>query len=230
MDKAGVENLFDNISYRYDLTNFYISLGIEKYWRKKFAAQISGKEKSVLDACCGTGISTAIICRKVSADAKVFGVDFAGEMLEIARQKLGRQYTNVTFITGDAVDLNFEDNSFDIITIVFGIRNILNREKALKEFFRVSKPNGKLVIMELSYPRSALIKKLYNIYMNFIMVNLGGLITRNRNAYKYLVQTIRDFPQADIFSKTIQLCGWSEVAATGLTLDTCTIYTAIALK
>ncbi len=152
-------------------------------------------------------------------------------MLEIARQKLGRQYTNVTFITGDAVDLNFEDNSFDIITIVFGIRNILNREKALKEFFRVSKPNGKLVIMELSYPRSALMKKLYNIYMNFIMVNLGGLITRNRECIQvHFVQTIRDFPQADIFSKTIQSCGWSEVAAAGLTLDTCTIYTAIALK
>ena len=124
MDKNGVENLFDDISFRYDLTNFYISLGIEKYWRKKFAAKISGTEKSALDVCCGTGISTAIICRKVSADAKVFGIDFAGEMLEIARQKLGRQYANVTFLTGDAVDLNFEDNSFDAITIVFGIRNI----------------------------------------------------------------------------------------------------------
>src|SRR3972149_10362516 len=118
MDKAGAATLFDNISYRYDLTNFYISLGIEKYWRKRFAARISGKEKSALDACCGTGISTAIICRKVSADAKVFGVDFAGEMLEIARQKPGRQYTNVTFITGDAVDLNFEDNTYTVITLV----------------------------------------------------------------------------------------------------------------
>jgi demethylmenaquinone methyltransferase/2-methoxy-6-polyprenyl-1,4-benzoquinol methylase len=230
MDKAGVENLFDNISYRYDLTNFYISLGIEKYWRKKFAAKISGNEKSALDVCCGTGISTAIICRKVSADAKVFGVDFADEMLEIARQKLGRLYTNVTFLPGDAVDLNFADNSFDIITIVFGIRNIFDREKALKEFFRVSKPNGKLVIMELSYPRNALIKKLYNIYMNLIMVNLGGLITGNRNAYKYLVQTIKDFPKAAVFSKIIQSSGWSAVTTAGLTLGTCAIYTAIAVK
>lgn len=230
MDKAGVENLFNNISYRYDLTNFYISLGIEKYWRKKFANQISGRENSALDACCGTGRSTAIICRKVSASTKVFGIDFSDEMLEIARQKLGRRYTNVTFITGDAADLKFEDNSFDIITIVYGIRNILDREKALKEFFRISKPNGKLVIMELSYPRNVFIKKMYNIYMNFIMINIGGLITGNRNAYKYLVQTIRGFPQMDIFSKIIQSCGWEEVTATGLTLGTCTIYTAIAQK
>ncbi|MCL4417302.1 MAG: bifunctional demethylmenaquinone methyltransferase/2-methoxy-6-polyprenyl-1,4-benzoquinol methylase UbiE [Actinobacteria bacterium] len=230
MDKTRVENLFDDISSRYDLTNLYISLGIEKYWRKKFAAQISGREKSALDVCCGTGISTAIICRKVSSDAKVFGVDFAGEMLEIAKQKLGKQYANATFMTGDAIDLNFDDNSFDLITIVFGVRNILDREKALKEFFRVAKPNGKLIIMELSYPRNMLMKKLYNIYMNFIMVNLGGLITGNRNAYKYLVRTIRDFPRVDIFSKTIQSCGWSKVTAAGLTFGTCTIYTASALK
>jgi len=230
MDKAGVEHLFDNISYRYDLTNFYISLGFEKYWRKEFAAKINGKEKSAMDACCGTGISTAIICRKVSSDARVFGVDFADEMLEIARQRIGQKCANVTFITGDVTDLNFEDNFFDVITVVFGIRNILNREKALKEFFRVSKPDGKLVIMELSYPRNALIKKLYNIYMNLIMVNLGGLITRNRNAYKYLVQTIKNFPQTDIFSKTIQSCGWSNIITKELTFGTCTVYMATALK
>jgi len=230
MDKAGVENLFDDISYRYDMTNFYISLGIEKYWRKKFADQISGRENSALDACCGTGRSTAIICRKVSEQARVFGVDFSGEMLEIARQKLGNKFKNVTFITGDAADLNFDDNSFDIVTIVYGIRNILNREKALKEFFRVAKPNAKLVVMELGYPRSVLIRKLYNIYMNFIVVNLGGLITRNMDAYRYLIQTIRDFPKVDIFTKTIQSCGWSEVSAAELTLGTCIIYTAIAIK
>ena len=230
MDKAGVENLFDNISYRYDVTNFYISIGIEKYWRKKFGAKISGIEKAALDICCGTGISTSIICRKVSAGAKVFGVDFADEMLEIARQKLGRQYANVTFLKGDATELDFADNSFDIITIVFGIRNIFDREKALKELFRVSKPNGKLVIMELSYPQNVLIKKLYNIYVNLVMVNLGGLITGHKNAYKYLVQTIKDFPKAAVFSRTIQSCGWSDVTTAELTLNTCTIYTAIAVK
>jgi len=106
MDKAGVENLFDNISYRYDMTNFYISLGIEKYWRKKFAAQISGKRKFSTGCLLRTGRSTAIICRKVSAQARVFGVDFSDEMLEIARQKLGDQFKNVIFIAGDAADLN----------------------------------------------------------------------------------------------------------------------------
>jgi demethylmenaquinone methyltransferase/2-methoxy-6-polyprenyl-1,4-benzoquinol methylase len=230
MNKSEVENLFDNISSRYDLTNFYTSLGIEKYWRKKFAAKICGHEKSALDACCGTGMSTSIICRKVSANAKVFGVDFADEMLEIARQKLGRQYENVSFITSDAADLNFKDNSFDIITIVFGIRNIMDREKALKEFFRVSKPDGRLVIMELSNPENTFIKKLYNIYMNLVLVNLGGLITGNRNAYRHLVRTIKDFPSSAAFSKTIQSCGWSDVDSAVLTLGTCTIYTAIAEK
>lgn len=230
MDKTGVEELFDNISLRYDLTNFYISLGFEKYWRKKFAALISGKEKSALDVCCGTGISTDIICRKVSPGAKVFGVDFADEMLQIARKNHGRKYRNVTFITGDASQLDFEDNSFDMITIVFGIRNIFDREKALREFLRVSKPGGKLIIMELSYPQNALVKKFYDIYVNFIAVNLGALITRNRNAYRYLIRSIRDFPGPDVFCKTIESCGWRNVSFETLTLGTCTIFTATAIN
>ena len=140
INKTGVKNLFNNISGRYDLTNIFISLGIVKYWRKRFSDKILGKEKAVLDACCGTGISTSLIKKKLSHDAKIFGIDFAPEMLEIAKNKFGTLHPDMTFTNGDVTELEFPDDYFDLITIVFGIRNIFDREKALREFLELQNP------------------------------------------------------------------------------------------
>ena len=226
INKTGVKNLFNNISGRYDLTNIFISLGIVKYWRKKFSDKISGKEKAVLDACCGTGISTSLIQKKLSYDAKIFGIDFAPEMLEIAKNKFRALHTDLTFTNGDVTELEFPNDYFDLITIVFGIRNIINREKALKEFLRVAKPGAQFVCMEFNYPKNLTMRKIYDFYMDFIIVNLGGLITGEKNAYRYLVKSIREFPDSDEFSRLIESCGWSGVKAENLTFSTCTIYSA----
>lgn len=226
VNKTGVKNLFNNISGRYDLTNDFISLGIVRYWRKKFSDKIIGTEKIVLDACCGTGISTSVIQKKVSRNAKIFGVDFSPEMLEVAKNKLGALYPNMTFTNGDVTELEFPNDYFDLITIVFGIRNIINREKALKEFLRVAKPGAQFVCMEFNYPKTQPMRKIYDFYMDFVVVNLGGLITGERKAYSYFVKTIRKFPFQDEFSRFIESCGWVDVKAETLTLSTCTIYTA----
>ncbi len=226
INKTGVKNLFNNISGRYDLTNDFISLGIVRYWRKRFSDKIPGKEKVVLDACCGTGISTSLIQKRAGRDAKIFGIDFAPEMLEIAKNKFGALHPNITFTNGDVTELEFPDDYFDLITIVFGIRNISDREKALKEFLRAAKPGARFICMEFNYPKNLAMRKIYDFYMDFIIVNLGGLITGGKNAYRYLVKSIREFPCQDEFSKLIESCGWSDVKAEILTFSTCTIYSA----
>jgi demethylmenaquinone methyltransferase/2-methoxy-6-polyprenyl-1,4-benzoquinol methylase len=258
MEKQNVENLFNNISGKYDIANYFISLGIEKYWRRKFSEYISTDASHILDACCGTGISTLNIINKLKDNkfknkkkknkkqtnevVYIFGVDFSEEMLSVARQRFLRNnlkyksYKNqgnyqadfkIEFKQGDVTDSDFQDNYFDIITIVFGIRNVINRAKALKEFFRITKPGGRLIIMEFNFPQNPLFRKIYSFYMNKILVNIGGFITKNKKAYQYLVETIRKFPSTDEFASLIKSAGWSDVKAEKLSLETCTIFSAV---
>jgi demethylmenaquinone methyltransferase/2-methoxy-6-polyprenyl-1,4-benzoquinol methylase len=236
MEKQNVEQLFDNISPRYDTANFFTSLGLEKYWRRKFAKHINGSEKYVLDACCGTGISTLNINSRIkSSSTQITGMDFSEDMLLVARQRLAKinfkpgikTNPDIKFIQGDVSDLGFKDDYFDLITIVFGIRNVVDRKKVLEEFFRVSKPGGRLIIMEFNFPKKPLLRRLYSFYMNRILVNIGGAITKNKNAYSYLVKTIKAFPSVEDFSSLISSAGFSDVAAEKLTMETCTIFSAL---
>ena len=236
MAKQNVEQLFDNISAKYDIANYFTSLGLEKYWRRKFSRHVIGNEKFILDACCGTGISTLNIIKKIKNNsAQITGIDFSEDMLSVARQRLSKINSKpqnlanpgTNFIQGDASDLDFKDDYFDLITIVFGIRNVVDRKKALEEFFRVAKPGGRLIIMEFNFPKNPLVRKLYSFYMNRILVNIGGAITKNKNAYKYLVNTIKDFPNVKDFSALISSAGFSGVTAERLTMGTCTIFSAL---
>ena len=233
MEKKNIENLFDNISKKYDIANFFTSLGIEKYWRRKFTKHIIGNEKYVLDACCGSGISTLNIVNKVKGSStQITGIDFSEEMLQVARQRVQaitqkQGMPEIKFGTGDVCELDCADSYFDLVTIVFGIRNVVDRAKALKEFYRVMRIGGKLVIMEFNYPKKPMLRKLYSFYMDRILVNIGGAITKNKNAYRYLVKTIKDFPTVEDFSTLIASAGFSDITAEKLTMDTCTIFTAL---
>ena len=236
MEKQNVEQLFDNISAKYDIANYFTSLGLEKYWRRKFARHIIGNEKYILDACCGTGISTLnIISRIKNSSVQITGIDFSEDMLAVARHRLVKinvkpentANPGIKFIQGDVSSLGFKDDFFDLITIVFGIRNVVDRKKALKEFFRVTKPGGRLIIMEFNFPQKPIYRKLYSFYMNRILVNIGGAITKNKNAYIYLIKTIKDFPSVNDFSSLIASAGFSDVRVEKLTMGTCTIFSAL---
>jgi len=287
MKEQYVESLFDKISYRYDIANFFISFGLEKYWRKKFINYINSNLNYILDACCGTGISTLNILNKLKKSklisekldlnkninekinkktiniknkafddvVYIFGIDFSEQMLSIAKNRFTRfskfnrtndskkQINNINsnqiifkknniefkvqFKQGDVTNLNFPDNYFDLITIVFGIRNVLDRDKALKEFFRIAKPGGKLIIMEFNYPQKILIRRVYDFYMSKILVNIGGFITKNKKAYIYLVNTIKNFPSINNFKNTIANAGWSDIKIEKLSFETCTIFSSI---
>ncbi|MDD3520981.1 MAG: bifunctional demethylmenaquinone methyltransferase/2-methoxy-6-polyprenyl-1,4-benzoquinol methylase UbiE [Actinomycetota bacterium] len=234
MKDKKVKKIFNNISLRYDLANFFISFGIERYWRVKFLKMISGSEKRILDACCGTGYSTIAVAGRLKNEAALYGIDFSSEMLEIARLKSKKFLSNtnkhpgvrIRFQENDVTYLDFNNNYFDLITIVFGIRNVEYREKAIKEFYRMSSEKGKLLIMEFNYPKNKFIRKFYDFYLNYVISNIGAMITGNKKAYSYLAQSIKNFPDPDKFSRTIKESGWKILKVCPMTFGICTIYYA----
>ncbi len=235
MQDKKVRKIFNSISFRYDLANFFISLGIERYWRSRFLKMISGCEKKILDACCGTGYSTFGIAGRIKNDGIIYGVDFSSEMLEIARLKSERHLSSaareqnmiIRFMEGDVTCLDFEDNYFDFITVVFGIRNVKDRKKALEEFYRISSDKSRLLIMEFNYPQNKFIRKIYDFYLAFIMSNLGAIITGNKEAYSYLAESIKNFPDVISFCTLIREAGWKILKVRPMTFALCTIYFAI---
>ncbi len=234
MQEQKVRKIFNSISLRYDLANFFISLGIEKYWRFRFLKMVSGNESKILDACCGTGNSTISLAKKLKNDAEIYGIDFSAEMLEIARKKTQRYLSKKTgypkieinFLESDAESIDIKNSYFDLITIVFGIRNVPDREKTLKEFHRLTREKGRLLILEFNYPQNRFVKSLYGFYLKYIMCNLGAIISGNRHAYTYLMKSIKNFPDSENFSLLIKDSGWKVLKVMSMTFGICTVYFA----
>lgn len=230
MDSNKVKGIFDHISEKYDRTNFVISLGLEAYWRKKFRTFIKPHYKKILDACCGTGRSTFSIWVSTNKLSTIYGIDLSKKMLDIARIKYLPYLENLFFKPMDASNLDFDNNFFDAVTIVFGIRNITNRKKALKEFYRVAKNGGKIICMEFGTPEKGLLSFFYNIYLKYILVNLGTLLTRKRSAYKYLVKTIKNFPSPEKFAGLMAECGWEDIEIHEMNFGICNIFIGYKAK
>lgn len=222
MNKDKVREFFDSISEKYDITNSIISLGLESIWRRHFLRKINGFDSRVLDICCGTGTSTYQIWLK-NRKAIVSGIDFSDGMIDIAKSKY-RENINLVFYPGDASNLDFKDNAFDCITIVFGIRNILKREKALREFYRVTKHSGRIIILEFNNIEKGFFSYLFRFYLNRIMPFIGGFITGDRWAYRYLARTIKEFPDHKRFKRLMENAGWKSVQHLPLTCGICNIF------
>jgi len=241
MDSKKVENIFDSISAKYDRANTFISLGIEKYWRKRFNSFVNGSEKNILDACCGTGVSTLDIWAKNGYKADIIGADFSAEMLQVAEKRFDKIFKNkkvrnistrlaetgsYAFKETDITKTAFKDNTFDLVTMLFGIRNITDRQKALFELYRITAPGGRLMIMEFCFPQKRLFSKLYGFYLKRIMVNMGAMFTKNRDAYMHLAESIKNFLQPESFALLIGSCGWKNVKYLNMTMGACIIYIA----
>ena len=223
MNKDKVSELFDSISGKYDITNSIISLGLESIWRRQFLRRINSSDSRILDICCGTGTSTYQIWLKAGS-ARVSGIDFSDGMIDIAKSKY-KENTELVFYSSDASDLDFADNAFDCITIVFGIRNILKRKKALKEFYRVTKHSGMIIILEFNYIEKGSFSYLFRFYLSRIMPFVGGFITGDRWAYRYLAGTIKEFPDPENFKRLMENAGWESVQHLPLTMSICNIFT-----
>src|SRR5699024_3381069 len=187
-----IQTIFNTISKDYDQMNDIISFKQHDIWRKKTMAEIFlHDDDRVLDLCCGTGDWT-IQLAEVNKNVDVTGLDFSENMLAVAKDKVAH-FENIKLIQGDAMELPFDDNSFDLITIGFGLRNLPNYKQALIEVFRVLKPGGQFVILETSNPNNNVIPKLFNIYFAKIRSLFGQVVAKSGEEYKWLYESTRDF-------------------------------------
>ncbi len=224
--KEQVERMFDSISGRYDFLNRSLSLGIDVYWRKKMVAKLKKDQpQSILDIATGTA-DVAISLRKLGPK-NIVGLDLSEKMLEVGREKIRKRDLSglIQLVKGDSEQLPYPNDSFDAITVAFGVRNFENLKQGLAEMCRVVKPGGKVVILEFSRPRIFPIKQLYDFYFRYFCPWWGKLISKDSAAYTYLYDSVNAFPEGDDFMKIAKSAGFSIVTSERLSFGIVSLYT-----
>lgn len=227
--KAQVERMFDTIAPRYDLLNRALSLGIDVSWRKRALRYLQGTPvNDLLDVATGTA-DVALLAAQILKPGRIVGIDIANQMLDFGRKKIAlRGLENViTLETGDSENLRFDANSFDAVTVAFGVRNFENLEKGLAEMLRVLRPGGRVVILEFSRPRLFPFKQLYNAYFKYVLPLIGRLTSRDMRAYAYLYESVQAFPEGEALLNILTRTGYSQPHCERLTLGICSVYTAL---
>jgi demethylmenaquinone methyltransferase / 2-methoxy-6-polyprenyl-1,4-benzoquinol methylase len=226
---AAIAGMFDAIARRYDLLNGVLSGGLDRYWRARAVRTLglSGRETAV-DVCTGTADVVRALARSGRA-ARVIGVDFAGEMLRIGRQKLRRAETGAPafLVRGDATCLPLADAMAGGLTIAFGIRNVQEPERALRECWRVLRRDGRLAILEFGNPRLPGFRQVYQWYFRHVLPRVGRLISRHEEAYTYLPTSVTLWTSPRAFCALLETAGFGQVRVRSLTFGTVNLYTAV---
>ena len=223
-----VEEMFDHIAHSYDQLNTTLSVGIDKLWRRKAIKTLQAyRPQRLLDVATGTGDFAILACRKLKPQ-QIIGIDISEGMMAVGRKKVEQAglETVIRFKREDCTALSFDAESFDAITVAFGVRNFDGLDKGLKEMHRVLKQGGRLVILELSSPTRFPMKQLYRFYSKTVMRWVGRLISKDDSAYTYLPQSIEACPQGGQMAGIIHRAGFEEVKYEQLTFGICTLYTA----
>ena len=225
--KQQVTHMFDTISEKYDRLNRVITLGIDLRWRKKvIQLTMENNPQRVLDVATGTGDLAIALAEK--GQAQITGLDISPGMLEVGKQKvqdkqLGKQ---IDMIIGDSEEIPFEDNTFDAVTVAFGVRNFEELEAGLKEIQRVLKPGGKLVILETSVPSKAFFRTGYRLYCKNYLPLVARFMSRDERAYSYLTESAEQFPHGEAFNNILAKSGFIDIENIPQTFGAATIYTA----
>ena len=223
--KEEVAEMFDNISERYDFLNHFLSLGIDKLWRKKAIKLLKPlRPKKIIDLATGTG-DFAIEALKLNPD-QVVGVDISNGMLEQGRIKMKKRGVDniISMEYGDSEDLPFEDGTFDALTVGFGVRNYENLEKGLGEMLRVLNEGGMAVILEFSKPKKFPVKQVFGFYSKYIIPLLGKSISKDASAYSYLPESVQAFPEGQAFKEILEKVGYRDVRSKLVSGGIATIY------
>lgn len=226
--KDEVAEMFDNISKRYDFLNHFLSLGIDKIWRRKAVNELKEVDpKRILDLATGTG-DFAIASLRLKPQ-EIVGMDISEGMLEVGRQKMKKRKFDdiITMKYGDSENLPFEDNYFDALTVGFGVRNYENLNKGLSEMLRVVRPGGKIVILEFSKPKRFPIKQYYAFHSKYIIPFFGKRISKDEKAYAYLPESVAAFPEGMAFENILKELGYKSVKSRLVSGGIATIYSGL---
>ncbi len=220
--------MFDGIAPDYDRLNHLMSLGVDRSWRRRALREIitPGQPQRLLDIACGTGDFSLAQARRMHPDSHITGLDLSEGMLAVMREKVAKAGLDgrISCEQGDCEQMRFADGSFDCATIAFGIRNFAHREAALEEILRVLKPGGRLVILELSVPENKLLRWAYNLYFMHFVPWIGGLVSGDKAAYKYLPASVQAFPGRREWTATMERCGYANVRHRAFTFGLCRMY------
>ena len=226
-----VEAMFDGIAPTYDFLNHALSMGIDRGWRRK-AVEALGKyaPKRVLDIATGTG-DFAILLGKMLNPKQIIGADISEGMMEVARRKVAAlanelQGTEISFQKEDCLRLTFPAGSFDAVTVAYGVRNFQDLDAGLSEMYRVLKPGGHLLIVELATPPHFPMRQLFWLYAHVVMPFVGWVVSRDSRAYSYLPATMEAFPQGEVMEGVLQKAGFGSVQWRRFTFGICTMYIA----
>jgi demethylmenaquinone methyltransferase/2-methoxy-6-polyprenyl-1,4-benzoquinol methylase len=227
--KEQVADMFNNISKTYDFLNHFLSLGIDIIWRKKAINELKKDQpKLILDVATGTG-DFAFEALSILKPEKIIGVDISQGMLDIAQQKIAKRGLGDRFEVklGDSEKLPFDANTFDAVTVAYGVRNFENLELGLDDIHRVLKPGGKAVVLEFSKPKVFPVKQLYKFYFNYITPGIGKLFSKDSRAYTYLPESVAVFPDGETFKALMDKIGFKNTKCRPLAFGICSIYTGV---
>ena len=226
--KEQVAEMFNNIAPNYDFLNHFLSFGTDKIWRRKAIRLLMKQVPSdILDVATGTG-DFAIESLKTGAK-KIIGIDISEEMLSVGRSKIKALGLDdrILLYLGDSEALNFQNQSFDAVTVAFGVRNFENLSKGIDELYRVLRPGGMVCILEFSKPRRFPVKQVYGFYSFYILPFLGRMFSKDRSAYRYLPESVEGFPDGDEFEAVLDKSGFKQLSQYRQTFGVATIYTGI---
>lgn len=223
--KETVKTIFNDIAPKYDALNHLLSLNIDKRWRKIALQNIGDPAgKKLLDVACGTGDFSIAAVRKGVKD--VTAIDISEKMIEIGVEKVRRLGLSeqICLKWGDSEQMEFDEDTFDVVTVAFGVRNFENTEKGLKEILRVLKPGGKAIILEFSMPLHTPVRQMYTFYFRHVLPVVGGIISGNKGAYTYLPESVMRFPQGREFRNLMEKCGFTAVTSRTFTCGVASLY------
>lgn len=224
-----VREMFSGIASKYDFLNHFLSVNIDKRWRRlvrqKLESELNDPNALVLDVACGTGDLSVEM--QQHARAKIIGTDFCRPMLAVAKEKNFKNNLSIPYIEGDGMNLSFPDNSFNAVTIAFGLRNFSNWQKGLKELHRVLKSGGKLAVLEFSAPVVPGFRQLFQFYFSHILPRIGGAVSGSRGAYEYLPDSVSRFPDQKNLARMMGEIGFSNVEYKNLTGGIAAIHTGV---
>lgn len=226
--KQQVATMFNNISGTYDFLNHFLSLGIDVIWRKKAINSLKSiQPKMILDVATGTG-DFAFESLKILKPDRIIGVDISQGMLNVAQKKIDKRKLNdkMEVQLGDSENLVFENESFDAVTVAFGVRNFENLQNGLDDIYRVLRPGGKAVVLEFSNPKKFPVKQFYNFYFQKVTPFFGKLFSKDKRAYSYLPESVVQFAEGEKFVALLEKAGFKNVLVKPQTFGICSIYIA----